>query len=66
VKGGFTYGSTDDYGFFAVDNKVHIHDFHATILALLGIQHEQLTFRHSGRDFRLTDVSGRVVSELFA
>jgi hypothetical protein len=66
VKGGFTYGSTDDYGFFAVDNKVHIHDFHATILALLGIHHEQLTFRHSGRDFRLTDVSGRVVSELFA
>jgi hypothetical protein len=66
VKGGFTYGSTDDYGFFAVDNKVHIHDFHATILALLGIHHEQLTFRHSGRDFRLTDVSGRVVNELFA
>jgi hypothetical protein len=66
VKGGFAYGATDDYGFFAVDNKVHIHDFHATILALLGIHHEQLTFRHSGRDFRLTDVSGRVVDELFA
>jgi hypothetical protein len=49
-----------------VNDKVHIHDFHATILALLGIHHEQLTFRHSGRDFRLTDVSGRVVSELFA
>ena len=66
VKSGFAYGATDDYGFFAVDEKVHIHDFHATILALLGIHHEQLTFRHSGRDFRLTDVSGRVVSELFA
>ena len=66
VKGGFAYGATDDYGYFAVDNKVHIHDFHATILALLGVNHEKLTYKYAGRDFRLTDVEGRVVSELFA
>ncbi|MEO7319211.1 MAG: DUF1501 domain-containing protein, partial [Chthoniobacteraceae bacterium] len=50
----------------AVDNKVHIHDFHATILALLGLNHEKLTYKYAGRDFRLTDVEGRVVKELFA
>ena len=66
VKAGFRYGATDDYGWYAVEPKVHIHDLHATILYLLGLDHEQLTFRHAGRDFRLTDVSGRVVSELFA
>jgi hypothetical protein len=66
VKGGFRYGSTDDYGYFAAENKVHIHDLHATILHLLGLDHERLTHRHAGRDFRLTDVEGRVVSELFA
>jgi hypothetical protein len=66
VKPGFRYGSTDDYGWFAAENKVHIHDLHATILALLGLDHERLTYRYAGRDFRLTDVSGRVVDEIFA
>lgn len=66
VKGGISYGSTDDYGYDAVENKVHIHDWHATILALLGLDHEKLTYRYAGRDFRLTDVSGTVVKEIFA
>ena len=66
TKRGFSFGATDDYGFFAQSDKVHIHDFHATMLALLGLDHERLTYRYAGRDFRLTDVSGRVVSELFA
>ena len=58
VKGGFAYGATDDYGYEAVDNKVHIHDWHATILHLLGLDHEKLTYRYAGRDMRLTDVKG--------
>ena len=66
VKGGMVYGGTDDFGYYAVENKVHMHDMHATLLALLGLNHEKLTFRHAGRDFRLTDVKGRVVNELFA
>lgn len=66
VKGGFSYGVTDEYGFYCVDQKVHVHDLHATILALLGLDHERLTYRHAGRDFRLTDVEGRVVEEIFA
>ena len=66
VKGGQAYGATDEFGFAAVENKVHIHDLHATILALLGFDHEKLTFRHAGRDFRLTDVHGHVVKELIA
>jgi len=66
VKGGFRYGSTDDYGYYAAENKVHIHDLHATMLHLLGLDHERLTYRHAGRDFRLTDVEGHVVRELFA
>lgn len=66
VKGGFSYGVTDEYGFYCVDQKVHVHDFHATILALLGMDHERLTYRHAGRDFRLTDIHGHVVKELFA
>jgi hypothetical protein len=66
VKGGFRYGATDDYGYFAVENKVHIHDLHATILHLLGLDHEKLTYRYAGRDFRLTDVEGRVVHDIFA
>jgi uncharacterized protein (DUF1501 family) len=66
VKAGFSYGVTDDYGFYCVDQKVHVHDLHATILALLGLDHEQLTYRHAGRDFRLTDVHGRVVRDIFA
>ena len=66
VKPGFSYGATDEYGFYAVEDKVHVHDLHATILALLGVDHERLTYRDAGRDFRLTDVAGRVVSEIFA
>ncbi|MHA3772413.1 DUF1501 domain-containing protein [Verrucomicrobiota bacterium sgz303538] len=61
VKGGLSYGETDDYGYEAVGNKVQIHDLHATILALLGLDHEKLTYRYAGRDFRLTDVHGEVV-----
>lgn len=66
VKGGFHYGATDDYGYFAMENKVHIHDLHATLLHLLGLRHEQLTFRYAGRDFRLTDVHGQVAREIIA
>ncbi|MGI8604698.1 MAG: DUF1501 domain-containing protein [Verrucomicrobiales bacterium] len=66
VKGGITYGSSDDYGLIVAENRVHVHDFHATILHLLGINHTRLTFRHAGRDFRLTDVAGNVVSEILA
>ena len=61
VKGGTIYGATDDYGYKAVENKVAIHDLHATMLHLLGIHHEHLTFRFSGRDIRLTDVYGEVL-----
>ncbi len=64
TKPGFHYGATDDYGFYAAHDKVHIHDMHATILHLLGLDHERLTYRYAGRDFRLTDVEGRVVKEL--
>ncbi|MDB5385274.1 MAG: hypothetical protein JWM11_920 [Planctomycetaceae bacterium] len=64
VKGGMTYGSTDDIGATVAENQVHVHDFHATILHLLGLDHTRLTYRHAGRDFRLTDVKGRVVSEI--
>ncbi|WP_395744163.1 DUF1501 domain-containing protein [Prosthecobacter sp.] len=66
VKGGMNYGLTDDYGYEAVQNKMHIHDWHATVLALLGLDHERLTFRYAGRDFRLTDVYGTVAREIFA
>ena len=66
VKGGFRFGSTDDYGYFAAENKVHIHDLHATLLHAMGLDHERLTYRYAGRDFRLTDVEGNVVRELFA
>ena len=64
VKPGITYGSTDEYGYFAVENKVHIHDWHATILHLMGLDHKRLTFRYSGRDMRLTDVHGEVVTAI--
>ena len=64
VKGGLAYGSTDEFGFAAVDKKVHVHDLHATILHLMGLDHEKLTYRYSGRDFRLTDVHGRVVKDI--
>src|SRR5579883_575190 len=66
VRGGFTHGATDEYGFKAVDGQVSVNDLHATILYLLGLDHEKLTYRYSGRDFRLTDVSGRVVNEILA
>ncbi|MCE9531363.1 MAG: DUF1501 domain-containing protein [Planctomycetes bacterium] len=66
VKRGFRYGATDDYGWYASEKKVHVHDLHATLLHILGIDHEKLTFRHAGRDFRLTDVQGRVVNEILA
>ncbi len=66
VKGGFSYGSTDELGAEAVEDKCHIHDWHATILHLLGLNHEQLTYRYAGRDFRLTDVYGNVLNEIVA
>jgi hypothetical protein len=66
VKPGFSYGQTDEYGFYGVDGKVHVHDLHATLLALLGLDHERLTYRYAGRDYRLTDVAGRVVREIMA
>jgi hypothetical protein len=61
-----TYGATDDFGFKAAENPVHVHDLHATILYLLGLDHTKLTYRYSGRDFRLTDVHGRVLKEIIA
>jgi hypothetical protein len=66
VKGGLRYGATDEHGYEAVENKVHIHDLHATTLHLLGLDHEKLTYRYSGRDFRLTDVHGRVLRDILA
>ncbi len=66
VKGGMTYGETDEFGFKAAVDKVHVHDLHATMLHLLGLDHQRLTYRHAGRDFRLTDVYGRVVHEIIS
>jgi Protein of unknown function (DUF1501) len=66
VKPGISFGATDDYGYYSVTNKVHIHDLHATMLHLLGLDHEKLTYRFAGRDFRLTDVHGNVVREILA
>jgi hypothetical protein len=66
IKGGTIYGATDEFGFKAVENTVHVHDLHATILHLLGFDHEKFTYRYAGRDFRLTDVQGRVVKEIVA
>jgi arylsulfatase A-like enzyme len=66
VKRGITHGESDEHGLRAVVNPVHVHDFHATILHLMGFDHERLTFRHAGRDYRLTDVEGHVVRELLA
>jgi Protein of unknown function (DUF1501) len=66
TKAGTRVGATDELGYFAAENKIHLHDLHATLLALLGLDHERLTFRYAGRDFRLTDVEGRVVREVFA
>ena len=64
VQPGITYGKTDDFGYNIVENPVHVHDLHATMLHLLGIDHEDLTYRYQGRDFRLTDVHGQVLSDL--
>jgi hypothetical protein len=66
VKRGIAFGQTDEFGNHAVENKVHVHDLHATILHLMGMDHERLTYRYSGRDYRLTDVHGRVVQEIIA
>jgi hypothetical protein len=66
VKGGYVHGATDDFGFRAIADRMHVHDLHATILHLMGLDHERLTYRYSGRDFRLTDVSGRVARDMFA
>ncbi|MEM1297045.1 MAG: DUF1501 domain-containing protein [Verrucomicrobiota bacterium] len=66
TKGGFSYGATDEHGYEAVENKMHIHDWHATILHLLGLNHEKLTYNYAGRDFRLTDVHGQVAEEIIA
>ena len=66
IRGGMTYGETDDFGFKAAVDKMHVHDMHATVLHLLGLDHERLTWRHAGRDYRLTDVYGRVVDEIIA
>jgi hypothetical protein len=66
VKGGMAYGATDEFGWHAVEKKVHVHDLHATVLHLMGLDHEKLTFRHAGRDYRLTDVSGNVVKDVLA
>ncbi len=66
TKGGLMYGNTDEFGMHAVENRVHVHDLHATILHLMGVDHERLTYRYSGRDFRLTDVHGRVVHDVIA
>ena len=66
VKPGFHFGATDEYGFFARDHKMHIHDVHATLLHLLGIDQEELTSRYAGRDFRLTDVAGTVAHDILS
>jgi hypothetical protein len=66
VRGGLAYGETDEYGYYSLANRVHMHDLHATMLHLLGVDHERLTYRYAGRDFRLTDVAGRVVHDVLA
>jgi hypothetical protein len=66
IKPGISYGATDELGYYAAENPVHVHDLHATMLKLLGVDHERLTYRYQGRDFRLTDVAGRVVNEILA
>jgi hypothetical protein len=66
TKGGYAHGATDDYGYYAQEDKVHINDLHATLLHLLGLNHEKLTYRYAGRDFRLTDIAGHVVKEVMA
>jgi len=66
IKPGIRWGATDDYGYYAVEDKMHLHDLHATMLHLLGLDHKRLTYKYAGRDFRLTDVAGEVVTEILA
>ena len=66
VKGGYVHGATDEFGFKAVEKRMHVHGLHATIMHLMGFDHEKLTYRYAGRDFRLTDVHGEVVHDLIA
>jgi hypothetical protein len=66
VKAGFNYGSSDELGFKVAENPVHVHDFQATVMHLLGFDHERLTYRFQGRDYRLTDIHGHVVKDLLA
>ena len=66
IKAGVRYGETDEYGYYAVKDKVHFHDLHATLLHLMGIDHQRLTYRYAGRDFRLTDIYGEVIHDLIA
>ena len=66
VKPGISYGTTDDYGYNIVDKPVHVHDLHATMLHLMGVDHERMTYKHQGRRFRLTDVHGHVLNDLLA
>ena len=66
VRGGMAHGATDEFGWDAVEDRVHVHDLHATILHLLGLDHEKLTYRHAGRDYRLTDVYGNVVKSILS
>ena len=66
VKGGLTHGTTDDFGYYVAENRVTIPDLHATLLHLMGLDHTRLTYRHAGRDYRLTDVHGEVVKEILA
>jgi hypothetical protein len=66
IKGGVIHGATDEFGYYAVQDKVHVHDLHATMLHLLGIDHKRLTYRFSGRDMRLTDVAGEIVTEILS
>ena len=66
IKAGVKYGETDEYGYYAVKDKVHFHDLHATLLHLMGIDHQRLTYRYAGRDFRLTDIYGEVIHDLIA
>jgi len=66
IKGGMTYGATDEFGFRAQENRVHVHDLHATVLHLMGLDHTRLTYTYSGRDFRLTDVHGNLIQPILA
>jgi hypothetical protein len=66
IKGGYSYGNTDEFGYRAIEKRTHVHDLHATMLHLMGFDHEKLTYRHAGRDFRLTDVAGHVIRDIIA